>query len=339
MTVQAEPGRGIDEHVILLDRTVAQLAPDIIIYQWIVNDVVLYKWFRRDRELGGRQSFENRWSQWRYQETAREHSFLYWLLYRRVSDILASRSYADYARHIAPDGSSPWQYFRAQFHRWATRATANASHVILLEYPDLPFRGEYPLSDLHQRVAAAAGASVWSQPAFTADGRVGTNAPAVESRYGAVRRGDPGVRGELVAFRDLPFRRGQHEVTFWLRLMDQATGIVARVEVSRGDRRLAEHNIRAVDFAALGQWRAFTARFGVEERLVEDVSLRVMTEGRGLIEVDTVDLPTDYGIEVVDPMPYLQNFDTWASPFDRHPNAKAHAVLADILYERLVSTR
>ena len=122
-------------------------------------------------------------------------------------------------------------------------------------------------------------------------------------------------------------------------LNGSGTGIVARVEVSRGDQRLAEHNIRAVDFSALGQWRAFTARFGVEERLVEDVSLRVMTEGRGLIEVDTVDLPTDYGIEVVAPMPYLQDFDTWASPFDRHPNAQAHAVLADILYERLVSTR
>jgi len=121
--------------------------------------------------------------------------------------------------------------------------------------------------------------------------------------------------------------------------MEQATGIVGRVEVGRGDQRLADHSIRAVDFAALGEWQAFTARFDVEERLVEDVSLRVMTEGRGRIEVDAVDLPTDYGIEVLDPMPDLQDFDTWASPFDAHPNAKAHAVLADILYERLASTR
>ena len=339
MTVQAEPGRAIDEHVILLDRAVERLEPDVIIYQWFVNDIVRYEWFRRYQELGGRPSFEKGWSRWRYHEAAREHSFLYWLLYRRVSEIAANRSYADYARHVAQDGSRLWQHFRTQFHRWATRATANAGHVILLEYPVLPFRGEYPLSDLHQRLAAAAGASVWSQPAFAADGRVGTNKPAVESRYGAVRRGDPGVRGELVAFRDLPFRRGQYEVTFYLRLMDQATGIVGRVEIGRGDQRLAERSIRAVDFAALGEWQAFTARFGIEERLVEDVSLRVMTEGRGRIEVDTVDLPTDYGIEVVDPMPDLQDFDTWASPFDAHPNAKAHAVLADTLYERLTSTR
>ena len=42
-----------------------------------------------------------------------------------------------------------------------------------------------------------------------------------------------------------------------------------------------------------------------------------------------------YGIEVVDAIPYLRDLDTWASPFDSHPNARAHAVLADVLYERL----
>ena len=53
MTVQAEPGRAIDEHVLLLDRGVGRLEPDVIIYQWFVNDIVRYEWFRRYQETGG----------------------------------------------------------------------------------------------------------------------------------------------------------------------------------------------------------------------------------------------------------------------------------------------
>ena len=118
---------------------------------------VLYKWFRRDRELGGRQSFENRWSQWRYHETAREHSFPLLaalpprLRYPREPFVCRLR------KAHRPGRVESLAVFSSAVHRWATRATANASHVILLEYPDLPFRGEYPLSDLHQRLAAAAG--------------------------------------------------------------------------------------------------------------------------------------------------------------------------------------
>jgi hypothetical protein len=337
MTVLAQPGRGIDGHMSLLDQTVEQLAPDVIIYQWFANDVVLYQWFRGHLDTGGRPSFAGRWSQWRYHETVRERSFLYWLIFRRASDIVTSRSYADYARHIAKDGSRPWHYFRTQFHRWATRASAHGRRVVLLQYPVLPALGEYPLADMHQRLATAAGKSVWSQPAHAAEGRVGTNAPAVESRYGAVRRGERGTRGELVSFRDLTFGRGQHQATFWLRSTDRSAGAVARVEVRRRGQTLVAHRVRARDLAPRGEWQPFTVRFGVNEPLVEDISLRVVTLGRGRIEVDRVDVPTDYGIEVVDPMPALQDFDTWASPFDAHPNARAHAVLADILYERLAS--
>ncbi len=338
MTVLAKQGEGIDGHLARLEQEGERLAPDVIIYQWFVNDVVLYPWFLNYLEAGGRPWFDQRWRQWRYHETARERSFLYWLLYRRASDIVGSRLYADYARHLARDGSPQWQLFRTQFHRWATRATAKASRVFLLQYPTLPFRGMYPLGDVHQRMATAAGASVWSQPAYAAAGRVGTNAAALDSRYGVVRRSGPGVGGELAAFHDLPFRRGQHEVTFWLRLMNQATGTVARVEVSRENENLVERRILANHFAALGEWEAFTLRFDVEGELIEDVSLRVVAQGRGGIEVSSVDLTTDYGIEVVDAIPYLRDLDTWASPFDAHPNARAHAVLADVLYERLSGT-
>ena len=335
MTVLAKPGEGIDGHLVRLAQVDEQLAPDVIIYQWFVNDVVLYPWFLSYLETGGRPWFDQRWRQWRYHETARTHSFLYWLLYRRASAIIGSRLYADYARHIAKDGSPRWQLFRTRFHRWATRATAKASRVILLQYPALPFRGEYPLGDVHQRLATAAGASVWSQPASEAAGRIGTTVAALDSPYGVVRRSGAGVEGELAAFHDLPFRRGQHDVTFWLRLKNQVTGAVARVEVSRENENLVERRILANDFAALGEWEAFTLHFDVEGELIEDVSLRVVAQGRGGIEVSSIDLSTDYGIEVVDPIPNLRDLDTWASPFDAHPNAKAHAVLADVLYERL----
>ena len=55
----------------------------------------------------------------------------------------------------------------------------------------------------------------------------------------------------------------------WLRLMNQVTGAVARVEVSRENENLVERRILANDFAALGEWEAFTLHFDVEGELIE----------------------------------------------------------------------
>ena len=329
MAVLAQPGRGIEGHLLQLERVGEQLAPDIIIYQWYANDM----------EVGRRPSFDGRWRQWRYHDAMRRSSFLYWFLDYRASGMVLGSRYLDYMRYQFTDGSPDWHRFRTQFHRWAMRATANAHRVILLQYPWLPFRGEYPLADIQRQLATAAGPSVWSQPAYAASPGVGTNEPAPDSRYGRVRRGASDVPGKLAAFRDLPFRRGEYDVTFQLRLRDQTAGPVATVEVSQANgERLAARRIRADDFSALNEWHAFTLRFAVEADLIEDVAFRIATLGRGGIDVDTVDLATDYGIELIDLIPYLQDFNTWVSSFDAHPNARAHGVLADVLHEHIAGT-
>ncbi len=326
MTVLARPGQGIDGHLLQLERVGKPLAPDIIVYQWYVNDM----------EAGRRPSFEGGWRQWRHHDALRRSSFLYWFLDYRATGMVSGYRYLDYMRHLFRDGSPDWHRFRTQFHRWATRATANADRVIMLQYPWLPFRGEYPLADLQRRLATAAGTSVWSQPAYAASSSVGTNERAPGSRYGRVRRGAKGVSGELAAFHDLPFSRGEYEVTFQVRLTDQTADPVAVLEVSRANgERLAMRRIRADDFSSLAEWQGFTLHFIVKHQLVEDVAFRITTLGRGGIEVDTVDLVTDYGIEVIDLIPYLQDFDTRASPFDAHPNTRAHGVLADVLFEQI----
>ena len=327
MAVFAIPDKGIEGHLLQLDRVGERLAPNVIVYQWYANDM----------EAGRRPSFDGWWRQWRYHDALRRRSFLYWFLDYRANGMVSGPGYLDYMRHLFRDGSPDWHRFRAQFHRWARHATASADRVILLQYPWLPFRGEYPLADIQRRVATAAGSSVWSQPAHAASRSVGTNERASNSRYGRIRRGASGVPGELAVFRDLPFRRGEYEVTFQLRLRDRTTGQVATLEVSQanGD-PLAARRIRADDFSALNEWHAFTLCFAVDDQLVEDVAFRIATLGRGGIDVDTVDVSTDYAIEVIDLIPYLQDFDTWASPFDAHPNARAHGVLADVLYEHIV---
>jgi hypothetical protein len=43
----------------------------------------------------------------------------------------------------------------------------------------------------------------------------------------------------------------------------------------------------------------------------------------------SIDIPVDYGMEVVDLTEALNTFDTHASIFDAHPNARAHQVVAE----------
>jgi len=47
------------------------------------------------------------------------------------------------------------------------------------------------------------------------------------------------------------------------------------------------------------------------------------------VAIASIDVPVDYGLEVVDLTDALNTFDTHASIFDAHPNARAHRAIAE----------
>jgi hypothetical protein len=55
------------------------------------------------------------------------------------------------------------------------------------------------------------------------------------------------------------------------------------------------------------------------------------------VALASIDVPVDYGFEVVDLTDALNTFDTHASIFDAHPNERAHQVIADQILRALES--
>jgi hypothetical protein len=66
-----------------------------------------------------------------------------------------------------------------------------------------------------------------------------------------------------------------------------------------------------------------------------DVRFRVGSSGSAAFALTAIELPVNYGFEVLDLSGPLNTFDTHASIFDAHPNERAHRVIADHLLEML----
>ena len=84
-------------------------------------------------------------------------------------------------------------------------------------------------------------------------------------------------------------------------------------------------------------WQRIPARLDVKGVGDHGVRFRVTATGEAGFEVGTMNLPVDYGFEVVDLTDRLNTFDTHASIFDAHPNKRAHAVMAQVVFEALQS--
>jgi hypothetical protein len=84
-------------------------------------------------------------------------------------------------------------------------------------------------------------------------------------------------------------------------------------------------------------WQRVPARIDVKGVGDHGVRFRVTATGEAGFAVATMNLPVDYGIEVVDLTDALNTFDTHASIFDAHPNRHAHAVMAQVVFEVLKS--
>ena len=189
------------------------LAPDIIIYQWYVNDI----------EVGGTRRPDNTrgWQRWRWHETLKAWSYLYDFLDWRFSTLLRPpvRSYTQYLLDDYKEGSRPWSSFLVLFHNWAMNAAARAPRRLLMLYPTLPFEGTYPLQPINARMKGLAGPHSYRIPVWTIGSRPDAFSPDADSTYGAVLRhgaGAPG--GSLFAGPGIAMAGGPHHATVRVRL-------------------------------------------------------------------------------------------------------------------------
>ena len=328
--------REIDGHTKALELVVDKLKPDIILYQWYVNDIEL----RKNRP-------ESRLTVWRdlpFHKWLKDRSYLYFFLDNRLSILLPSfnRSYDEYLLEDFAEGTNNWAAFREMFHRWATLATSQAERTIILLYPALPFSGDkYPLSDIHDRMRKICGPNVMSYQVSYLPKIVGENVKDETSRYGVVRKAQAGKTAPdtLVFGPYIPLAKGDYTVTFRMKTSALTPDPLAIVDVvaAKGSVTLAKKEVKGEDFGQAGQWRDFKLSFTVGEKRIDQVEFRVRYAGAADLYVDTIDLPVDYGIEVVDPTPQLKDFNTHASMFDAHPNARAHAVMADAFYKQIMT--
>jgi lysophospholipase L1-like esterase len=138
VAVLARPGREIDGHLEQLRKWGAETDPDIIIYQWFINDLEL------DKSL--RPSSDHTWRRLLFPGFLRQRSYLWYFLDYRIGTLMPEESYEVYLREHFGRGSAGWQRVAALFHAWAAEAkrlTPNvlvALHPYVLSSPDQPLR-------------------------------------------------------------------------------------------------------------------------------------------------------------------------------------------------------
>jgi hypothetical protein len=157
MAVLAYPGRDLDEHLEQLAKWGKELDPDVIIYQWYVNDMDLdgstrvppYDWIWRIDRIHARLA---------------PYSYLYFLTEYSLSLLLdpftGAPSYTErLASHFAADGE-PWRNASLALAEWAALAKGLTPRVLVAIYPELtidpgePLRMEAGMEELQSRFEA-----------------------------------------------------------------------------------------------------------------------------------------------------------------------------------------
>ena len=316
----------------------SRLQPDILIYEWYINDLEINKENRPDSNPGYRLRF---WQGFPTHQFLMRRSYLYYFLNYKLDTILPplNRTYTQYYLEDYDEKTPGWFLFRLTFHDWATLAKCYSKKRILLLYPCLPYKGEYPFKPINDRMKRISSPNMLTFPAaWTSKGR-GEDVRDPSSYLGRalyVTQEKTPV-GNIISTPKVYLEKGKHQVMFRLRgsLLDKKPMI--NIKVMAGDHLLSEKKPTKKDFKKNGDWYDIMLSFFMNKPLNEQVQFQVDYLGQGNLWFDYIQLPVDYGIEVVDLLPYLKNIKTWCSPFDAHPNIKTHQIMAEQLFRSITS--
>jgi hypothetical protein len=336
MAAFARAGKNIDGHAKTIAEWAPQLAPDYVIYQWYHNDI----------EVGPQvPRVPMAWHKWPGYSWISAHSWLAYVLDNQLTKVCAAHGWGGrpaYDRFLLEhyrEGTRGWTRFADQFHRWATYAVSYARHVLVFLYPQVPFRGRYPLEDLNRRMEAFAAPHTLTYPAYVLGGGVGREAIDRNGTGGYVRRSD-GYPGLLVAGPSIPLEAGHYELGERLRLDAAASGVIESVDVLADDKVIIHREVSASECGRPGEWTMVKIPIDLTAALTKHVDWRIHVAPGVFLSVDSVSLPIAYKhLEVLDLKDRLNTFNTHASSFDAHPNARAHAEIAQAVAEWIESRR
>jgi lysophospholipase L1-like esterase len=128
----AMPGREIDSHLAQLLHWGDEIGPDLIIYQWYINDIELDKSHRP----GPRKRL---WRQLFFHGLLMRHSYL-WFFLDFVLDVKLpwrGQSYEDHIRAQYGVSSDAWAQFTEVFHAWSASARRLTPRVTVMLVPHL----------------------------------------------------------------------------------------------------------------------------------------------------------------------------------------------------------
>ena len=197
---------------------------------------------------------------------ARKFSYLYYFLDHMASSWLPQpeRSYTDYMLQDFGPGSYEWAEFERAFHSFATRAREIAPTRLIVLYPQVPFRGPYPLQPIHDRMRTLAGPHQLAIPPAAWVPLAGTMEPRSDAAWQQVVRVPAGVAGAVIETRDYYVPEGVLDVA--LRLMcDSPSSVPAVLAVEAVDNvtnQIVGRGNAAVDVQARG-WQQLPVKIDV----------------------------------------------------------------------------
>ncbi|MCA1585665.1 MAG: hypothetical protein LC791_13165 [Acidobacteria bacterium] len=313
------PGREIDAHIAQFASWAHEVQPDVLVYQWYVNDIEIVE---------HRPSTERRWHRLPWHGSLLRTSYLYYFLDNRLQRLLRppERSYVEYILTDFIPGSVEWTEFERDFHGLATRAREVAPVRLLLLYPQVPFTGPYPLQSIHDRMKALAAARTISIPPIAWRREVGAIVARPDAPWKqAVRLPAHAGRTAVVTHAYYTRRALDLTVTFAAEALDPGA-VVATVSAIDP---ITHATVVSAPLVAQSSRGLQTARLhlGFPDNEGREVQVAVGATAED-VEVASIDLEVDYGFHVLDLTDTMNTFDTHVSVFDAHPNAQAHKVVA-----------
>jgi hypothetical protein len=128
MAVLAQTGREIDGHLQQLRDRGTALRPDVVIYQWYINDIELVPSLRPGANRSWRRTFVHRFLV--------KRSYLWYFVDYHVNNRLSEDgAYERYLSEQYAEDSASWNDFSRMFTQWCTLATEATPRVMVVFYP------------------------------------------------------------------------------------------------------------------------------------------------------------------------------------------------------------
>ncbi len=329
----AYSGREINDHLDVMKKIIDDVDPDIVVYQWYVNDLEIIK---------ERKGIENKnlfWRAFPFHSELKKLSYLYYFFDSTLAIFISSSDmgYEEAMLIRYGEKTHEWDRFRFVFHEWASIATSRAKRTILMLYPHPPIIPDSPLKSFYERMKKICGPNVLSFPGYASLKSVGHNMDEPESYYGKVRKTFDSEHntGSLARWQNIYIKKGGYKMTFRLKTSDVIDTPIATIEIKSHGKIIARQNVSGSDFTQQNKWQEFTIPFVVTEKLDKSIEFEVIYLGGADLSLERVQLPVDYGIEVFDLTTDLTGFNSYVSLFDAHPNEKAHNIMAQALYRQI----